>query len=195
MARFALLLAFALGVALLAPKADAIMLQATIGQVTGGSCGYANYPPGYLVTGFSEAIYYNGEVCGACYKIQCFGSPQCIPGRAVNVMVTSICQSTNTTDVCNTGSKALNLDPRAWDLIVKTRALGSVPVSVFSVPCPAMAGGVQFNVSVATQYYMQVLIQNVGGMGRVSAVYATTNGVQVLTPCTATMGPSGPSRE
>nr|CCD17874.1 expansin [Micrasterias denticulata] len=180
MARLAFFLALVMTSAIiLFSPVSSLQLVATIGQVAGGSCGYTNFPPPlYMVTGFSEVIYRGGAMCGSCFRVQCFNDRNCIRGRAVNVMVTSICQSTNGTDVCNTGNMALNLDPRAWDLIVSTRAVGSVPVAIYAVSCPQMVGGVQFNVSVASVAYMQVLIQNVGGMGRLTQVFASADGVK-----------------
>nr|CCD17877.1 expansin [Micrasterias denticulata] len=165
MARLALALALAfLSPLLFSSPASASKMVATIGQVTGGSCGYINFPPSsILVTGFSEVLYRKGAMCGACFKVKCINDTKCIPNRYVNVMVTSVCQSTNGTDVCKTGNKALNLDPRAWDLIVSTRAVGSVPIEVYAAGCPKMDGGVVFNVSVASASYMQVVVQNVGG--------------------------------
>lgn len=144
----------------------------TLGTTDGGSCGFTEGWPaaGVLVTGFSQAIYNEGAVCGGCWSVKCTGSAQCKAGTEVLVTVTNQCMSTNATNPCTPPNSAVNLQPEAFDIIAKTRAPGIVGATWTPVPC-VRTGGVQFLVTTGNQYYMAVLIQNVAGPGALSAVY------------------------
>jgi len=75
------------------------------------------------------------------------------------------------------GAVGMSLDPRAWDLLFNTRSVPYVPVSAVAVPCSGVTGGIMFNITAATAYYIQVLIQNVRDVGSIKTVEMQSKGV------------------
>nr|CCD17875.1 expansin [Micrasterias denticulata] len=158
--------------------------MATLGQAggqnkAGGACGFANYPSvATLQAGLSETLYRNGAFCGSCLRVACVNSPQCIPGT-VTVQVTNLCTASNASaamSVCVDGNPAVNLQPEAWDKIVKSRSPGVASVLFQQISCASPAQGVQFQVRDANPTYFSVLVQNVGGIGALTGVEVAFGG-------------------
>lgn len=111
--------------------------MATLGEETSGACGFLNYPRiNVYKAGFSPVIFQGGFVCGACFRVSCTNSKQCLPGSVLvqvrtpfRVLLWNIWRY-----ISLKGCKGSCFPPPPWSLCVRHLVLHSskqcLPVSV-----------------------------------------------------------------
>ncbi|GJP51292.1 hypothetical protein CLOM_g10459 [Closterium sp. NIES-68] len=138
-----------------------------------GSCGYG-IAPGYTAS-ISAPIYAQGQACGACIRVRCVNSGQCIPGTiSPTVRITNLCPAASYGGWCDSGKLSVTLSSDVWALIAKNPSVGVVPVEVSRVRCPG-GNGVMFNVT-GDGFYISVLPLNVGGSGDIKRMDLSVGG-------------------
>ncbi|CAM6103135.1 unnamed protein product [Calypogeia fissa] len=131
----------------------------------GGACGYQNaFALGYgtHTAAISDMIYNGGLACGACFEVQCVGSPSCYSG---SVVVTATNESPQYTTA--TPGPHFDLSQPAWD-VVAPEILGNIVIQYRRVSCQKQ-GGIRFQIGGQTNW-MSVLVYNVGGAGDVQSM-------------------------
>eukprot|EP00475_Leptophrys_vorax_P019405 TRINITY_DN2649_c0_g1_i1.p1 TRINITY_DN2649_c0_g1~~TRINITY_DN2649_c0_g1_i1.p1 ORF type:complete len:462 (+),score=-14.97 TRINITY_DN2649_c0_g1_i1:182-1567(+) len=139
----------------------------------GGACGYGNlYQTGYglRTAAASDAMFKDGFICGACYQVKCLGSPA-LPGRpvcsgkSVTVTITNRCPAGGN-GVCSPPKHHLDMSEASWGVLSSVRGAGILETQMRRVPC-RKKGGVAFMLT-GHEYYLQVLVFNVAGVGEIN---------------------------
>ncbi|KAK9289642.1 hypothetical protein L1049_008777 [Liquidambar formosana] len=147
----------------------------------GGACGYNSGKNGYglQTVALSQAMFNNGQKCGACYEIKCMDDPQwCKPGQpSLFVTATDHCPPnynlpSDNGGWCNPPRQHFDISQPAFLQIAEYKA-GIVPIHFRRVPCKK-EGGIRFTMT-GNPYFYLVLVWNVGGAGDVVSVQVKGN--------------------
>lgn len=141
---------------------------------TDGACGYGDlFKQGYGLetTALSTALFNDGAACGACFEIMCTSSKWCKKGGGpIRVTATNFCPpwyQEAPEAWCNPPRKHFDLSMPMFLNIAEYKG-GIVPVLYRKVKC-SKKGGVKFEIK-GNQYWLMVLVYNVGGVGDVAGV-------------------------
>lgn len=126
---------------------------------------------GTLTAALSTPLFQNGQACGACFSVQCTGSPSCYSNSIV-VTGTNLCPQGSFGGWCDYPNYHFDLSQPAFSQIAAPVA-GHITVQYQRVDC-ARSGGIKFQAQGHT-YFLQVLVYNVGGMGDVTALSVKGN--------------------
>jgi hypothetical protein len=140
----------------------------------GGACGYEDVVAqdyGLETAALSQALFNNGQTCGACYEIKCINDPQwCKPGQpSLFITASNHCppnynEPSDNGGWCNPPNEHFDIAKPVFAKLAEYTA-GIVPVLYRRVPC-VKQGGIRFTIT-GNPYFTQVLVWNVAGAGDV----------------------------
>lgn len=154
-----------------------------------GNCGYkdlsralggvpnASYGP-YFAAG-SEKIYLNGAGCGACFELQCIGSPVCKKDSIV-VTITDFCPFKGNEQWCGADKNHFDLSGKAFSELVSTMAAGHFNLQWRRTPCKREGPPV---VSIeGNQFWQSIHVMNLAGGGTYDTLMIRAAGGGGYTP-------------
>lgn len=95
----------------------------------GGACGYVKELPlfGTATVALSSSLYNNGNICGACFEIQCVNSNACLVGRTTQVTATNLCPSGSDGGWCDRSKQHFDLALGAF-VQIGQKVAGEIPI-------------------------------------------------------------------
>lgn len=149
------------------------------GGTGGGTCGYGNnYEFGYgmMTAATSYALWYDANICGACFEVQCANPTGCKRG-SVMVSVTNLCPGDGGSP-CARPKKHLDLAMPAFTKIAD-KILGHMAIRMRRVPC-VKKGNAKVTMS-GNPWFLMVMFTNLAGSGDVKSVQIRATGSKTWT--------------
>lgn len=137
-----------------------------------GNCGYgdlsrslggiANATYGPFFAAGSKLLYNDGAGCGACYEVQCIGSPAC-KKASLAVTITDYCPEQGNEQWCGADKHHFDLSGRAFEELVTTMAVGHFTLQWRRVSC-VRTGPPVVQIE-GNPFWQSIRVMNLGGGG------------------------------
>lgn len=120
------------------------------------------------------ALFNAGASCGGCYELHCASSTYCRPkGGPITITATNLCPanySKPNENWCNPPLHHFDLSKPAFLRLVTDFHVGIIPVKYRRVKCGNKRGGVRFQMTGDSRYWVGVVVFNVAGAGEVKGL-------------------------